>query len=729
MTRKSSVLLICLLLSSIPSIPTPAGNLSDISYDDEMNRTITQETARMEKFVLQVGINDYINVPKLRGCVRDVENMRKVLTERFAVPPGNIMALIDRQATHEAIVSAFRSQLIENAKRHPGALVVFQYSGHGSRVPDQNGDKADHLDSTLVPVDSRDLANKHFDIVDDEIRDLFDELSRYTSNTLFILDCCYSGNPTRAGEQAREIPLDLRPQPPEKTLAPAGKHPLRRGQDLVGLLPRNARYISIAASMPCELAFESDDGGNREGALTHFLIERFKQATPETTYRELMARVSDDVTSQFPAQHPQCEGDGGRPVLAGSANREDPFIRINKVVGNLITVSAGSVQGLTAGTILSIYAPNAYRLTGKDKRLATAKVTKVSALDATAELLTPASITTEAKAVILSKDFVSTHTRVSLDSCLSPDLTGIPPTQADLKFIAEITELLRDDKSIELISLNSSKRDRLPPIDVFLMRGLFGSIFKNKAALAPEREEKGPPLAENTEIYYLTGRDRSAPLFGFAAHAKEEDGAMRIADAIKHLANQRALRAVYNATSDLNNRLLLKVERVIGKKDNNGYLQAGARSEPVELGKMQQDYHFNQGDMFKFSIKNDSPRDLYIILFDITTEGAVQILYPPPGAAGVQIKSRDKPLNLPQVFEVTGPSGYETFKIIAATARKSHGDFAFLEQGAVRDAKVVPVAIQELQDWTTTQINFVVGDRAKPITPLKVTRGKRRRPT
>jgi hypothetical protein len=258
------------------------------------------------------------------------------------------------------------------------------------------------------------------------------------------------------------------------------------------------------------------------------------------------------------------------------------------------------------------------------------------------------------------------------------------------------------------------------------MRGLFGAIFKDKAALPTEREATRPPLAENTEIYYLTGPDRSAPLFGFAAHSKEEDGAMRVADAIKHLANQRALRAVHNATSDLNNHLLLKVERVIGKKDANGDLQAGARSEPVELGKMQQDYHFEQGEMFKFTIKNNSLRDLYIILFDITTEGAVQILYPPQGAAGVLIKSRDKPLSLPQVFEVTGPSGYETFKIIATTAQKSHSDFAFLEQGAVRDTKVVPIAIQELQDWTTTQINFVVGARAKSITPLKVTRGGRR---
>src|SRR5205085_1552994 len=110
------------------------------------------------------------------------------------------------------------------------------YSGHGSRVPDQNGDKADHLDSTLVPVDSRDPGGKHFDIVDDEIRELFNELARYTSNVLFILDCCHSGNPTGAGEQARGVPIDTRPQPPEKSLVEPGAAPIK-GQDLIGLLP------------------------------------------------------------------------------------------------------------------------------------------------------------------------------------------------------------------------------------------------------------------------------------------------------------------------------------------------------------------------------------------------------------------------------------------------------------------------------------------------------------
>ncbi|MFL6274166.1 MAG: caspase family protein [Blastocatellia bacterium] len=713
MINKSAVWLTCLLLVGIPSLPTLSGTPSGTTGNGRIIRTVDPEMAQMEKFVLQVGINDYLHVPKLRGCVQDVEKMREVLTERFGVLPDHVMVLTDRQATGEAIISAFRNHLIENAKKHPGALVLFQYSGHGSRVQDQNGDKADHLDSTLVPVDSRDPAGTHFDIVDDEIRELFNQLARYTSNILFVLDCCYSGNPTRAGEQPREIPIDTRPQPPEKSLTQAGGTPSIKGQELVGLLPRNERYVSVVASMPYELAFEIDVADHYEGAFTHFLVERFKHVTPETTYRELMASVADDVTAQYPAQHPQVEGDLRRPVLAGSANREDPFIRINKIVGNYITVNAGSVQGLTEGTILGIYDATAHRLAGMDKRLATAKVTQVSALAADAELRASAPVTPAAKAIVLSRDFVSTRTRVSLDLCLLRGAAGIAPTCADLKAIGDVTALLSDDKAIELVYLSGRPREGATPVDAFLMRGLFGSVFKNTAALASELEVKRQPLTGNTEVFYLTGPDRSAPLFGFVANPKDADAAVRIADTIKHLANQRALRAVNNAASALNNQLLLKVVRVYGERTPDGYLKPGARSEPVELGKLEQDYHFDQGELFRFSIENNSPRDLYIVLFDIATDGTIQILYPPPGATGVLIKSHDKPLELPQVFAVTGPPGYETFKIIATTVRKSHDDFGFLEQGAVRGTKVVPVSIQEFQDWMTAQINFVVSSEVK----------------
>jgi hypothetical protein len=699
MAKICAVLVAYLLLNGFVFYPAEASNCQPPT-------TFGPETARLEKFVLQVGIDDYLHVPKLKGSVRDLAQIKEVLTRKFSVPSDHVMALTNRQATHEAIISAFRGYLIENAKRHPNALIIFQFSGHGSRVPDQNGDKADHMDSTLVPVNSRDIAGKNFDIVDDEIRELFNELSRYTSNVVFILDCCYSGNPTR-GEQTRGIPMDTRRQLPEKPLSTAGAARRMRGHDLVGMLPRDQRYISIAASLPHERANEIWVGDHWEGGLTHFLVRHLKQSKTETTYRELIARVANDVTTQFGAQHPQVEGDLRRPVLAGSADREDPFIRISKIAENRVTIEAGAAQGLTEGTILSIYAPDAHRLTGTDKRLTTARLTSVGELASTAELLQPARITTEAKAVVLSRDFGSMRTRVLLD----PDISAGDRTAADSKMISETAELLSNDKAVEVVYPGKKASENSPPADVVLMRGRFGEVFKDLANLAPGADGKVHPLADNEEVFYLTGPDRTTALFGFAVKAGEREGAQRIADAIEHRAHQRALRAVNNAASDLNNQMVLKVVKVYGERDEDGILKKIDRTEVLELDKMDQDYHFDQGEMFQFRIENHSPRDLYVILFDISTDGAIDILYPPPGSAGVRIRSGENKFEIPQVFATTGPPGYETFKIIATTVPKSNEDFAVLEQGAVRGTGAVPVSIRELAEWTTTQINFVISNK------------------
>jgi hypothetical protein len=181
------------------------------------------------------------------------------LDQEVHVPANHFLTLTDQQATHDAIIAGFRKQLIENARSHREAMVIFQYSGHGSQVQDRTGNKADGRSSTLVPVNSRDIKGSYFDVVDDEIRELFEELSQYTSNIAFIIDACHSGNPTRGAGKTRGIPDDDRPQPsqPSRPGATRGGSPLRGG-DLIAMLPRDQRYVAIAATLPGEVANEKD---------------------------------------------------------------------------------------------------------------------------------------------------------------------------------------------------------------------------------------------------------------------------------------------------------------------------------------------------------------------------------------------------------------------------------------------------------------------------------------
>jgi uncharacterized caspase-like protein len=159
--------------------------------------------------------------------------MRKLLEgERFKVPPANIVTLTNEQATKQKIFAAYQENLIAKAKAYfdrtkkRDAVVLFQFSGHGSQTPDVDGDETDKLDETLVTYDSQDIKGKNFDITDDEIFALTSELKRYTDNIVYIFDSCHSGSGTRTAEDARRlpprttvpepVPMPASPRAPEK---------------------------------------------------------------------------------------------------------------------------------------------------------------------------------------------------------------------------------------------------------------------------------------------------------------------------------------------------------------------------------------------------------------------------------------------------------------------------------------------------------------------------------
>jgi hypothetical protein len=165
---------------------------------------------------LQVGIGKYLHSPTwatLRGAVNDVVEMRRVLeSDRYNVPSANIVTLTDEQGTKTKIFEAFQTHLIAKAREHfektkrRDAVVMFEFSGHGSQVPDVDGDEQDHIDETLVTYDSEDAPGKNFDITDDEIFALTSELRRYTDNIVYIFDSCHSGSGTRDAEDVRRLP-------------------------------------------------------------------------------------------------------------------------------------------------------------------------------------------------------------------------------------------------------------------------------------------------------------------------------------------------------------------------------------------------------------------------------------------------------------------------------------------------------------------------------------------
>src|ERR671932_1862455 len=171
--------------------------LSQLDFLQQSHRyaqVLAQSTPR--KLALLVGINDYPGTNgfgALQGCLTDVELQRQLLIYRFGFNPNDIKILTNKEATRESILTAFDEHLIKQAKS--GDVVVFHFSGHGSRVADPDGISPDGLNSTFVPANDSPLAQQ--DVVNDIMgRTLFllmSALKQKTENVTVVLDSCHSG--------------------------------------------------------------------------------------------------------------------------------------------------------------------------------------------------------------------------------------------------------------------------------------------------------------------------------------------------------------------------------------------------------------------------------------------------------------------------------------------------------------------------------------------------------
>ena len=271
----------------------------------------------MAKRALLIGINKYqIPGADLRGCVNDVKNLSRTLTALFGFKKADIITLTDLAATKKAIEAGIR-KIAKDAKQ--GDTVLVHYSGHGSNVPDDNGDEADTRDEILCPSD----LDWKDPLRDDWLRKTFDQVKPGVKLTV-IMDCCHSGTNTRAISPP-DAPIKQRylPSPWDLVAAESGR-PLR-GRAMPGLrasspTARRNRDV-VTADLPevlitgCRDTQTSADafiGGDYNGALTYALVEAMKKAKGRLTYRELHAGARVALEKKRFEQVPQLEGRAAR---------------------------------------------------------------------------------------------------------------------------------------------------------------------------------------------------------------------------------------------------------------------------------------------------------------------------------------------------------------------------------------------------------------------------------
>ena len=143
-----------------------------------------------EQRAVLIGINYKGQKGQLSGCHNDVLNVAQYLKEVQGFKEKNITILMDddmhKPPTKSAIISAYK-RLVKQSKE--GDVVFCHYSGHGGRLPDDNGDENDGYDETLIPLDFQ----KCGQIRDDDLLKILIHPMPANVTMTCLMDCCHSG--------------------------------------------------------------------------------------------------------------------------------------------------------------------------------------------------------------------------------------------------------------------------------------------------------------------------------------------------------------------------------------------------------------------------------------------------------------------------------------------------------------------------------------------------------
>jgi len=361
----------------LPPAPTPApgGSMYSPSGPADGGAAITSP-----RLALLVGINRYQSegINRLTGCVNDVHAMKELLVSRYGFAPSDVKTLTDAEATKDSIIRQFNDHLI--ARGGADTVAVFHFSGHGSQMKDALNLSPDGRQKTIVPYDSR--IPGHFDISDDDLKDLFTKLASRVKALTVVLDSCHSGTGGR-GPGVRSIEPDLRDPPrPE----PLPGRPQGRGA-IAGSAPGGAiPYTLIAACGASESAYELGSGSDAHGALTKFLkSEADKPQAKDQTYRDLMDVVELRVRSAYPFQNTQLEGKDSRMVFGESTSQVQPYVLVSPRPDGGVVLMAGTAVGMTKGSQFDVYAPGTKEFSSPAAAIAHVELDEVSPFTSTAK--------------------------------------------------------------------------------------------------------------------------------------------------------------------------------------------------------------------------------------------------------------------------------------------------------------------------------------------------------
>jgi hypothetical protein len=219
-----------------------------------------------KKEALLIGVSDYGGSPinDLMGIDLDIHKMEQLFKSWGFVPK----VLYNQNSLKiEEYLEKYANSLNSND------TFIFYYSGHGSSIPDKNGDEADGKDEVLVLSDGV----RNIPYLDDNLNHY---LNKIKAKKLIIFDCCHSGTANRGGGsniKAKNLPSNELGTPLTKGIS-------------VDVGVSSGTYIVLSASKDNEKSLATYDG-------SLFTNEIYKLLQTQTTLENIRNEATYDIFS------------------------------------------------------------------------------------------------------------------------------------------------------------------------------------------------------------------------------------------------------------------------------------------------------------------------------------------------------------------------------------------------------------------------------------------------
>ncbi len=259
-----------------------------------------------KKLALCVGINNYPGTDSdLSGCVNDANDWAAV----FKQYGFSVELLIDEQATKHGILSKIQQMISSCAN---GDSIAIQYSGHGTYIPDIDGDEDDKTDECLCPYD----INDNRPITDDELYDLFSKKEEGVKLVMFS-DSCHSGSVIKFKPIVTPPTISgLNPPQRKVKFLPPGTFLSKSQMDRLGKLRSFVRHsppgrhnsLLLSGCQDVEYSYDAVFDNRPNGAFTFVALDCLKRLTADNTYKEWHKAIKTMLPSQQYPQSPNLFG-------------------------------------------------------------------------------------------------------------------------------------------------------------------------------------------------------------------------------------------------------------------------------------------------------------------------------------------------------------------------------------------------------------------------------------